>query len=295
MKFSIVTPSFNSERFITETIESVISQKGDFELEYIIIDGGSTDETVNIIKKYERQVRTDGRSIDFKWVSEKDGGMYDAINKGFEMATGDIYAWINADDMYMQGAFEVIAGVFKTYPDVKWVKGITSYMDEASTVYQKGLCFMYEQKWIQQGIYGREAYFIQQDSVFWRSDLWKSAGGIDPGLKMAGDYSLWIKFAQHAPLYTVKAYVSCFRRVTGQLSQDFKSYLKEYEKIPLPYSRNFLRRKIKIFFTYEPKIHAQFLKWLFYVVLFGKQNLFLITLTDNGRPVMSPQSYYVAS
>src|SRR5687768_13083798 len=103
-KISIITPSYNQGRFIEETILSVINQNYP-NLEYIIIDGGSTDNTVEIIRKYEQHLAY--------WVSEKDGGQSEAINKGFKKATGDIVCWINSDDFFMPGALSKVADCFE--------------------------------------------------------------------------------------------------------------------------------------------------------------------------------------
>ncbi len=211
MKFSIVTPSFNSERYIAETIESVISQKGDFEIEYIIVDNRSTDDTLNIIKRYERMAEEGSplikcRKVTLRCFSEKDRGMYDAINKGFGFAAGDVFAWINSSDIYYPGALSAIQQALLRCPEVKWIKGITSFIDEGSNLIRKGKCYIYDREWIGMGIYGRYTNFIEQDSVFWRRELWDSVGGITPGLKLAGDYYLWVQFAKLAKLYTIKAY-----------------------------------------------------------------------------------------
>lgn len=122
------------DRFIAETIESIISQAGDFDLEYIIQDGGSTDQSISIIKSYEQKISNGTwpkkcNSIDFKWFSEKDTGMYDAINKGFAKATGDIYAWLNADDLYEKDSFQTIVDVSKKFPDVQWMKGLVTLIE----------------------------------------------------------------------------------------------------------------------------------------------------------------------
>lgn len=297
MKFSIVTPSYNSERFIAETIESVLSQKGDFTIEYIIVDSQSQDNTIKIAKNYQRtlesgEYRINCSGVAIKIYQEKDDSMYEAINYGFSKATGDIYAWINSDDIYLPGAFGVIAQTFAGYPEVKWIKGITSYINEYSTIFKAGHCFMYDQKWLQKGVYGKDAYFVQQDSVFWRSTLWEIAKGIDARFKKAGDYSLWIKFSQYEPLYTVKAYISCFRKVKGQLSQDIDSYRKEYALIPVINQHNFLRKIVRMFFLYESKIFFLFLRKFVYRAIFGKQKLFLIDIVDEVKPVLKTVSYY---
>ena len=171
MKYSIITSSFNSQHFIGKTIESVISQKGDFEIEYIIMDKCSTDRTSGIVSSYEHLLRSNKfpvgcNGVNIQFVSEQDLSMYEAINKGFLMASGDIYAWIDADDVYCLGAFETISMVLKKYPKVLWLKGITSYIDETSAVYKEGDCLLYQQDWIREGLYGPILNFIQQDSVF---------------------------------------------------------------------------------------------------------------------------------
>jgi glycosyltransferase involved in cell wall biosynthesis len=111
-KISIVTPSYNQGRFLEEAICSVLDQ-GYPNLEYIIIDGGSTDESVEIIRKFEKHLAY--------WVSERDQGHYDAINKGFAHATGEIMAWLNSDDKYTPWAFRVVAEIVTTLPQVQWL------------------------------------------------------------------------------------------------------------------------------------------------------------------------------
>jgi glycosyltransferase involved in cell wall biosynthesis len=299
MKFTIVTPTYNSARFLSETIQSVLSQKGDFTIEHIIVDSRSQDDTAQIVKQYQRMLERGECNINCNGVAlqfyqENDDSMYEAINYGFTKATGDLYGWINSDDIYLPGAFSVIARSIERYPEIKWIKGITSYINENSTIYETGQCFLYDQNWLNKGIYGRDAYFVQQDSVFWHSTLWKRAGGVDPRFKRAGDYFLWISFSRHAPLYTVKAYTSCFRKVEGQLSQNIDSYRKEYEMIPVTGQHAFLRKKIRIFFALNNKLHFLLWKKAFYRILFGKKNLLLIDLVDGGKPALKTVSYYVA-
>jgi glycosyltransferase involved in cell wall biosynthesis len=224
MKLSIITPCFNSVRHISETIESVISQKGDFEIEYIILDGGSVDGTVKIIKEYSKK-------YNIIWVSEPDEGMYDAVNKGFSLATGDIFSWINADDKYESGAFQKIVNVFNKFSEINWLKGITSYIDEESNMTGAGKCFLYKKEWISKGYYGKYLFFIQQDSVFWRKELWEKVGEIDKSLKFAGDYWLWIMFSKYEELTSFNCVVSYFRKRGGQLSSDMEKYFSEIDKV----------------------------------------------------------------
>lgn len=292
MKFSIVTPVYNGEKYITETIESVLSQKGDFEIEYIIQDGGSTDQTMEIIKKYDELLKQgfftiQCNKVTIQWVSEKDFGMYDAINKGFANATGDIFAYINADDFYLPCAFDAIKKTFTTFPGIKWLKGITSLVREDSKIYQHGECFIYNQKWIQFGVYGRDTYFIQQDSVFWKKELWTKTGGINKKFKLAGDYFLWIQFAKHAPLWSLNKEVSCFRKRAGQLSSNTMLYKKEQNEISKKSGLYLLL--IASFFYLRSKRHTRPhfndpLFTLIYNLAFGNENPYGIEIDSDGVP-----------
>lgn len=235
-KLTIVTPSFNSSKYISETIESVINQRGNFDIEYILVDGKSTDGTIDIIKKYKNLLdkglwNIKCANISMKVICEKDKGVYDAINKGFNIATGDIFAYINSDDIYLPGAFLSVIKILNKNKKIEWIKGITSYINENSTIVKAGDLNLYNRNWIKKGIYGRELYFIQQDSTFWRSCLWNTAGPIDSNLKYAGDYYLWVNFAKHTTLFSFKAYVSCFRKRPGQLSEQVKLYKEEMDLI----------------------------------------------------------------
>lgn len=296
MKFSIVTPSYNSETYIAETVESVISQKGDFEIEYIIVDGASQDRTVEIIKEYEallsqRLYPIKCRSVQIRWLSEKDAGMYDAINKGFEMATGDIYAYINTDDIYLPGAFEIVRRTFSKYQEIQWLKGITSYINELSLVYRQGRCFVYDQRWIQKGIYGRDIHFIQQDSVFWRSDLWKATDNIDMTLINAGDYSLWLKFSKITPLYSLNAPVSCFRHLDTQLTGDGTNYRREMKR--LSPSLGWRSIFLKIFFSQKLRL-PEWVRRSLYRIFFKHHRLRVVDLKNGGRePHLKTARYYI--
>ena len=239
IRFSIVTPAFNSERFIGETIESVISQVGNFSIEYVIMDGGSTDKTQAIVQRYQKLLLDNSypiqcNEVTIHWYSEKDGGMYDAINRGFKKTTGGICAYINSDDVYLPGAFNTIATVFTKYPAIEWLKGISSFISSYSTICFMDQCHLYAQEWIASGVYGRWLYFINQESVFWRRSLWMKVGEIEPSLKLAGDYYLWAMFSKYAPLVSVRAYVSSFRIVEGQLSRNLADYKNEMDRVCPP-------------------------------------------------------------
>jgi glycosyltransferase involved in cell wall biosynthesis len=141
LTFSIITPSLNQGRYIEETIKSVLCQEGDFYIDYIIIDGGSTDNSIEIIKKYE-QLLKEGRwpikcrGIKYRWVSERDKGQVDAIEKGFAFAEGDVGAWLNSDDTYRSSnVFEVVEDNFIKHPYVDVLTGDGDFIDENGAKY----------------------------------------------------------------------------------------------------------------------------------------------------------------
>lgn len=286
MKISIVTPSFNSVRFIRQTINSVITQCGEFSIEYIIVDNESSDGTKEVIKEFQRLLRSSEfvsgcNTVELIYISQHDSGMYDAINKGFEAATGDIYAWLNSDDIYLPGAFATIVNVFSKYTDIHWLKGITSYITgDATTIWRAGRCLLYAQSWIRDGVYGRDHYFIQQDSVFWRAHMWDRAGGIDATLKLAGDYYLWAKFAEYSPLVSVNALISCFRTVDGQLSQDLRAYTLEMKSL-LP-GNNTLSTRTRLFLQSERWV-PRFISKYIYRLLYSHETFHLIMINAKGE------------
>ena len=287
MKFSIVTPTYNSEKYLADTIESVLSQEGDFEVEYIIIDGDSKDNTIDIIKKYAKK-------YPLRWISEKDNGMYSAINKGFSMASGDIYAYINSDDIYLPNAFQVISKTFKKYPAIHWLKGITEIADEKLNTTKTSPCYIFNQEWIKKGIYGRNAYFIHQDSVFWKKELWNKIGKIDEKFKLAGDYYLWTQFAKHFPLWSINTPVSRFRKRSDQLSEDMTDYRKEQSEIQ-PEQKDFLTFRVKLFFWLKTKFPTslELIFFCLYKLLFWGINKYYINI-ENNEPVKRKVKSYLA-
>ena len=192
---SIITPSYNQGKFIEETIVSVLSQAGDFFLEYIIMDGGSTDDSVETIRKYDRLIRGGEwpvacRGITYRWTSERDKGQADAVNKGFAAAHGDILGWLNSDDTYLPGAVEKARTHLSTASKSVMVYGNAYYTSRSGDVI---------------GRYASEAFslaslaqrcFICQPTVFIRSELFAQVGALDIDLHASMYYDFWIRIGK---------------------------------------------------------------------------------------------------
>jgi hypothetical protein len=171
---------------------------------------------------------------------------------------------------------------------------VTSVIDEGSQLTREGLCLLYNRKWIEKGIYGKFAYFIHQDSVFWRSWLWKESGNFDESLKMAGDYQLWMKFAKHTALWSVKANVSCFRTRPNQLSTGVDLYREEQRRIGTP--TGLTPQRVRAFFWLQTKAGLRcrgFFRY-FYGILFPGRNKTYIDFDQEGHPVLRRAFSYIA-
>lgn len=186
MLVSIVTPSYNQARYLEETMRSVLEQ--DYpHIEYIVVDGGSTDGSREIIEKYADRLAW--------WVSEKDRGQTDAINKGFARARGDVLAWLNSDDTYQPGAVREAVEFLQRNPQVGLVYGDANYIDEHGRVIGRFPAAQTDYRRLRQGY-----VHIPQQSAFFRADLWRKVGPLDASFYFAMDYDLWVRLAREAPI-----------------------------------------------------------------------------------------------
>jgi glycosyltransferase involved in cell wall biosynthesis len=192
---TIVTPSYNQAPFLEATIRSVLEQ--DYtNIEYIIIDGGSTDGSLDIIKKYADRLAF--------WSSEKDRGQTDAINKGFARATGEILAWINSDDTYEPGAVREAVMEMLAHPEMGLVYGDANFIDDHGRVIGRFPAAQTDYLRLRRGY-----VHIPQQAAYFRRDVWKQVGPLDPSFFFAMDYDLWVRIAKLAPLqYTRKVWAN---------------------------------------------------------------------------------------
>jgi glycosyltransferase involved in cell wall biosynthesis len=181
-RISVITPSFNQAHYLEATMRSV-HDPGYPNLEHIVIDGGSTDGSVEVIERYAERLAY--------WVSEKDDGQTDALIKGFTRATGDIYCWLNSDDLFEPTTLFEVAELFQHHLDVRFVYGDATWIDvEGHPLKPKR-----EHRW-SRFIWLYDHNYVPQPSAFWRADLYEEVGGLDARFDLAMDADLWIRFAE---------------------------------------------------------------------------------------------------
>jgi glycosyltransferase involved in cell wall biosynthesis len=231
-KFTIVTACKNAARYIEETVNSVLSQtifrSGRCELEYLIYDGASTDGTRALLERYESQ----GVTV----VSERDAGMYAALAKGLQRATGDFVAYLNAGDFYHPGGLSIAAECFEL-PGVDWLTGYAATYNDQSQLTASFLPFRYRRSLFECGAYGTLLPFhLQQESTVWRRSLHSSVDFARlRSLRLAGDSYLWKCFASVSDLCVVAGHIGGFRVHPGQLSEradEYRMEIRSFCRVP---------------------------------------------------------------
>jgi len=195
---SIVTPSFNQVEYLTETMSSVLDQQYPA-LDYVVIDAGSNDGSVDIIRSQESRLAY--------WVSEPDEGHTDGLNKGFVRTSGEIMGWVNSSDVQFPWTLRTVAEVFRDVPEAQWIMGLQTHLSRHGrpVAVRDGV-------WNRYDFLAGEYRWLQQESVFWRRTLWERAGGrIDPGARYVCDFALWLRFMELEPLYHVQTPLGGYR------------------------------------------------------------------------------------
>lgn len=234
-KITVVTPSYNQGEFIERTIVSIINQNYP-NLEYFVIDGGSTDNTVEIIKKYQDK-------IDY-WVSEKDRGQTDAINKGMRRATGDIVCWINSDDILLPGTLFTVGRYFMKHPNIEYLNGVVieiGRQDEILKMTHTILC-----KWFAE----RGSFNVLQQGMFWKRSLFEKVGYLDVSFHAMMDYEFIIRLFESdikmafidKPLGAIRIYGETKTAMGGDIWARDKNELKRR------YNGRYISNKRDIYF-----------------------------------------------
>lgn len=246
---SIVTPSFNQGLFLEKTIESVLSQRYP-NLEYIIQDGGSTDDSVNIIKRYQSQLK--------HWESARDHGQSQALNLGFKHATGEIMAYLNSDDLLMAGSLHYVAHYFATHPEVDVVYGHRVIINEEDQEIGRWVLSPHHERAF---IY---ADFVPQETLFWRRRIWEKAGGrIDESFRFAMDWDLLLRFLNAGATFTrLPRFLGAFRVHVNQKTSSTMHSIGEEEIIRLrlrqhgtPLSKGKIKRRLSVYMLQHLALH----------------------------------------
>lgn len=245
-KISIVIPSYNQGNFIAATIHSVLDQEYP-QLEVIVIDGGSTDQTVSVLEQFGSRIQ---------WVSEKDQGQSDAINKGLRRATGDVVTYLNSDDLLLPGSLQRVAQFFQSHQDSQWVTGLCRIVNENGTEINKSITayknflLRHYRHWTL-----LVTDYISQMSTFWRAGAMKKVGLFSVSEHLVMDYDYWLRLSIFGPPGFINEYLSCFRIHGGSKSvnrtkqQFHEMYLVagRYTKNGLIRLMNFLHGKCTLF------------------------------------------------
>jgi glycosyltransferase involved in cell wall biosynthesis len=222
VSFSIVTPSLDAEATIAQALASVRDQ-GYTPLEHVVVDGGSADRTMEIVRAAGDHVR---------WVSEPDRGLSDAMNKGIAMARGDVVGWLNADDLYLPGALRRVADVFARRPDAEWVTGRCLIVDADGNEIRRGIT-RYKDALLRHWSFPLflTQNFVSSPATFARRDALQAVGGLEERFRYSMDYDVWLKLARRSAPVVLDAPLACFRMAEGSLSMSgFERQFREHEQ-----------------------------------------------------------------
>jgi glycosyltransferase involved in cell wall biosynthesis len=224
---SIVTPSLDQGAFVERTLESVLSQRGDFDLEYLVQDGGSSDGTLEILERHKDRISL---------VVEGDKGQADAVNRALRRARGEIVGWVNSDDLLRPGAVQAAVEAFRAAPSALWLHGRCDIVDEDDRPIRRPVA-AYKNFRARRHRMDRLLVenYVSQMTVFWRRSLQDRVGLLDPSLRYTFDYDLWLRFASVTPPVYLPRTLAAFRWRTGsksgssfeaQFAEDWKVFLR---------------------------------------------------------------------
>lgn len=235
---SVVTIVLNGEKYLEKSILSLKNQ--DYQnIEHIVMDGGSTDGTLDILKKYES-------TYNLKWYSGKDNGAVDAVSKGFDLARGDIFCWLDADNAYLSGAVKKIAEIFQQHPEIDFVFGDTLLLDKDDKIIGRTRHVDFDID-----IFLYLGMNINPQSAFWRRSLHEKMNGMDRQYRICSDWDFFLRMAMSgAEFYHVRSFLSCYRYHPTQQTKTKETMRTEGEKIFKKFVPNIseknLRRRRKI-------------------------------------------------
>lgn len=229
-RISIVTPTLNRAKYLEENICSVIDQKYP-NVEHIIVDGGSTDGTVDMLSNYSEAISTH--------INEPDTGPYDAINKGFSISTGEILCWLNSDDLLLPDALHNVSNLFTNNTDVEWLTGLATTIDADGRIIKVSPQPRFHRTNFIFGIHRG----LQQESTFFRRRLWSSTGAsLDTTYSYASDYELWCRFFLTTRLEHMPVPLGAFRRHGDQITAiSSNEYMSEMLRVRHKYKRKLTR------------------------------------------------------
>jgi len=253
MKVSIITPSFNQGQFIERTLKSVASQSG-VEIEHVVFDGGSTDNTLDVLRNFTPPVN---------WVSKKDRGQTDAVNQGIRATDGEIIGWLNSDDIYYPGAIAQVVAFFTTHPDIDVIYGMADHID----INDKSFESYPTEPWNYERLH--ETCFICQPALFFRRQVVEQHGLLDESLNYCMDYEYWLRLGKEgvrffyieiklagSRLYADNKTLGARVKVHKEINDMFK---KKFGKVPDKWLFNYAHAVVedKNFFSgYFSKIFA---------------------------------------
>lgn len=241
VKFSVVVPSLNQAQFIAEGVHSIVGQEGHFELECVVVDGGSTDGTVEILRELAASAMPPRRSL--LWTSERDRGQADAINKGMARATGEVLAYLNCDDRYAPDALQRVEYALASAPTAAWLTGYCRIVNARGHEMQKGVT-LYRNVWLRHYSFTalRMLNFIAQPATFWRRSAAESVGTFDEALAYTMDYDYWLRLGRLGAPVVVREYLADFRlhgqsksgtAFQKQFREDYGTFLRSSPGLPL--------------------------------------------------------------